>query len=186
MSELAFDLFCGKGGWAPGFIDAGYRVVGFDIEDFSTVYPGEFFRADLRQVHGADLVELFGRPRVAVASVPCQGFSLAAARWHRPPTGFDLWATALRLRAELGCPVIIENVRGAIRFYGKPKLSRFPWYLWGDVPDSLLVPDRLPKKWNAGRYGGKKPEDSAMVPYVLARAVADAFLPEGDRQEGSG
>jgi hypothetical protein len=32
MRPLCFDLFCGLGGWAEGFLAEGYDVVGFDIE----------------------------------------------------------------------------------------------------------------------------------------------------------
>jgi hypothetical protein len=34
----AYDLFCGLGGWAEGFLAEGYEVVGFDIEahDYGT------------------------------------------------------------------------------------------------------------------------------------------------------
>ena len=29
---IVYDLFCGLGGWADGFLAEGYRVVGYDIE----------------------------------------------------------------------------------------------------------------------------------------------------------
>jgi hypothetical protein len=172
MKPLCIDLFCGYGGWARGFLDAGYRVIGFDIEPrCAKRYPGEFVLADVRSLDG----KRFVGARMIVASPPCQGFSLAGARWHRPPYGFELWDAAVRIGKEAGVPLIIENVRGAIRFYGTPAVSRFPWYLWGDVP--AIVPTNLPRKWNAGRYGGKPPEVSAIVPYPLARQIAEACLP---------
>lgn len=29
---IAFDLFCGLGGWAEGLLATGWRVIGFDVE----------------------------------------------------------------------------------------------------------------------------------------------------------
>ena len=46
---LCIDLFCGRGGWARGFLGAGFRVVGFDIEDMGSWYRGSFsHRVDVR------------------------------------------------------------------------------------------------------------------------------------------
>ncbi len=42
------DLCCGnEGGWAKGFLAAGWDVTGVDIED-CPVYPGHFIKADVR------------------------------------------------------------------------------------------------------------------------------------------
>jgi hypothetical protein len=180
--RLLFDFFCGKGGLSAGFLERGWVTVGFDIDPkFERFYPGHFVCADVLTLEGAGLIAQYGKPDAAVAGVPCQGFSLAAARWHRPARGFELWAAAVQLGGELDCPMVIENVRGAQRFFGRPKVSRMPWYLWGDTPPGLLVPTGLPHKWNAGRYGGKKPEDSAIVPIELSRALAVAFEAQGSR-----
>lgn len=47
---LCIDLCCGLGGWAQGFIEAGFRVVGFDIALLP--YPGHLVVQDIRTLDG--------------------------------------------------------------------------------------------------------------------------------------
>ena len=39
-APLAIDLCCGKGGWTRGLIDAGFRVIGFDVIAYPQ-YPAD-------------------------------------------------------------------------------------------------------------------------------------------------
>jgi hypothetical protein len=196
---LCVDLFCGKGGWARGFIDAGYRVRGFDNRDMSKWYPGEFTLADVCDLDGY----FFQGARVVVASPPCTEFStflkgLNVKRWGHPPPdpekGMRLVRTAIqfirRARPEWWA---IENVDRSRRFInrelGHPTYSNHPWYLWGNLP--ALMPGaqgHFPKgafvQHNLKSRGysrpGPEPQSSrAIVPYRIARALADACLPEG-------
>lgn len=121
VKPLLVDLFCGGGGAAKGYADAGFDVIGVDISP-QPDYPFRFFQADaldflnaLVIVHGRLLVDGFPRRVAAVhASPPCQHHSALAGgtngnRHTYPaliePTRVLLEATEL--------PYVIENVVGA-------------------------------------------------------------------------
>jgi DNA (cytosine-5)-methyltransferase 1 len=100
------DLFCGAGGAAKGYADAGFEVVGVDIEPQPN-YPFEFVRADALTfpLDGFDAVH---------ASAPCQAFTVyrnnsAHVRQDHPNL---IPQTRERLIAS-GLPYVIENVPGA-------------------------------------------------------------------------
>ena len=150
MKPLAIDLYCGLGGWAEGFLSEGYRVIGFDIEQFD--YPGELVLRDVMSISGAEIVMRYGIPRVIVASPPCQEPSYRAMPWTRaqklnrkgPPFTFiQLFEACFRIRLEVSVaarftvPLVIENVRGARRWVGWSKAHFGSYYLWGDVPADL-------------------------------------------------
>lgn len=206
MKPLCIDLFCGYGGAARGFLDAGYRVVGFDNEpSCAERYPGEFVLADVRTLDG----RRFQGATVIWASPPCQEFSrLRFLRKNPPPPDMSCVEAVWRIRKESGVRTVMENVEGARRFIGPTTVHRGPWYLWGDVPELLptggtppkegaipraqnpwlvgrpggpsLLPDgsrpRL-KTWGARRKGAVAQRERAMVSYPLARAIAEACLP---------
>lgn len=98
------DLFCCAGGAAKGYADAGFEVVGVDINP-QPHYPYEFHQSDALTypLDGFEVIH---------ASPPCQAYS--ATRW----VGNNLDAPRLiepareRLAAS-GKPYIIENVVGA-------------------------------------------------------------------------
>ncbi len=203
MSEkpLCLDLFCGKGGWAKGFLDAGYRVIGFDLEDFSKHYPGEFHRQDL-----------FGwswsgeQPRVVVGSPPCQPFSTmacckASTREERARKGMDLVFTTYRIVLEAKPTYwAIENVRGALKWFrpllGEPAYTDGTWFLWGNFPPWLMKSANRHYKGKytgpitnvirSGPEAGKKKthyrngwgtaSTVAKIPYDISRGLAEACL----------
>lgn len=196
---ICVDAFCGRGGWARGFLDAGYRVVGVDLEDFSDVYPGEFVRADIRSIH---LTGWAGKVRALVASPPCQSFSTANSKTRSPENGLVLVREAVRLVTECR-PTwwALENVRGAVRYISaelgsEPSLKSRPWYVWGRFPPFLLPrSDRFykgtikPEKvytvktgpstgrtMKVRRYGWTRADLAATVPYEIARGLAEACL----------
>jgi len=194
---LCLDLFCSYGGWARGFLDAGYRVIGFDIEPkCAAKYPGEFILADVSKLDGFR----FKQATVIVASPPCQGFSVARRDKTGRPNDHD-WESvdaAFRVIRESGVRFwAVENVRGAWSWfaprYGDLRYRSRPYYLWGNFPGFILQPP--PSKgfrassWQVKRFGrrfyGKadlypKAERSflrAIIPYPLARALAEACKP---------
>jgi hypothetical protein len=105
VKPRVYDLYCGLGGWAEGFLAEGYDVIGFDIErhDYGTGgYPGKLVLQDIRTLHGAQLYDA----AVIVASSPCQEFSYRAMPWKRakalgpPVDGINLFYQSIRIQHE--------------------------------------------------------------------------------------
>lgn len=101
---LALDLFCGAGGASMGLHNAGYKVVGVDINP-QPRYPFKFIQADAMTfpLDGYDFIW---------ASPPCQGYS------HLTPDiakgRHEKLIPAIRLRLQRsGTRYCIENVAGA-------------------------------------------------------------------------
>ena len=145
---LCIDLFCGYGGWARGFLDAGYWVIGFDNDPkCAKRYPGEFVLEDIRDFDG----RAFPTPRVIVASPPCNFYSKLSLpqSWNRgwkEDDGGELWNEAERIiervKPWFWC---IENVRGAEKIHGKSKMRVGSRYLWGEFP--IMNPKPIYGKW---------------------------------------
>lgn len=108
---ILLDLFCCEGGAARGYQQAGFHVVGVDMEPrFAKRYAGdEFICANV-----IDFMEQ-GMPGVSPdaihASPPCQRYSITnAARKKEYP---DLVGSTRDLLQRSGLPYVIENVVGA-------------------------------------------------------------------------
>jgi DNA (cytosine-5)-methyltransferase 1 len=97
------DLFCKAGGAGRGYADAGFEVIGVDIEP-QPRYPFEFLQADALTfpLAGFDVVH---------ASPPCKVHT-RMKRFAGPSHGDLIPATRRRLVAA-GIPYVIENVPGA-------------------------------------------------------------------------
>lgn len=99
---IAFDLFCGLGGWAEGLLAEGYEVYGFDIERHQygdAKYPAQLILQDVMTIHGSQ----FRNAALIVASPPCQEF----AYYHRfpwkapnPSLGIDLFRACFRIQEQ--------------------------------------------------------------------------------------
>lgn len=109
------DLFCGGGGAADGYHQAGYEVWGVDI-DPQPSYPHHFFRwdaMDFLQTFSLDAVDLIH------ASPPCQPYSKAVtstdSHWNdtRGKNEPALIPALRELLVASGKPYVIENVPGA-------------------------------------------------------------------------
>lgn len=114
MRPLLLDLFCCQGGMSRGFHDAGFDVVGVDI-DPQPNYPFEFFRADsLVVLRGLlDGTQFPGDDFAAIhASPPCPAYSSLGSRYDRTAHP-DLVAPTRELLEATGLPWTIENVPGA-------------------------------------------------------------------------
>jgi DNA (cytosine-5)-methyltransferase 1 len=105
MVMKALDLFCGAGGASMGLHQAGYDVVGVDI-DHQPNYPFEFVKADAVEfpLGGFDLVW---------ASPPCQAFTAYKRRPEHVKPAENLIAVIRRRLQDLDVPWVIENVTGA-------------------------------------------------------------------------
>lgn len=107
MNPRALDLYCGAGGVTEGLKQAGFDVVGVDIE-FQPRYPthSTFVHGDALNIKGIETFDFIW------ASPPCQAHSpmrnAPKAKKHVSLIG----PTRLRLAAS-GLPYVIENVPGA-------------------------------------------------------------------------
>ncbi|WP_239934206.1 SAM-dependent methyltransferase [Streptomyces sp. CBG31] len=108
---IALDLFCCQGGATRGYQQAGYRVVGIDIEDQPRYIGDEFWQADALAWVDQHMDWIRAEVSFIHASPPCQRYSRAQKIQQRehpdliPPTRDLLNAT--------GVPWVIENVEEA-------------------------------------------------------------------------
>jgi DNA (cytosine-5)-methyltransferase 1 len=106
---VILDLFCGAGGAAMGYHQAGFDVIGVDIEP-QPRYPFRFVQGDALDVlAGRDLLPPFDAIH---ASPPCQDHSPLKSRAGEHGTGWMLDATR-RALVRTGLPCVIENVMAA-------------------------------------------------------------------------
>jgi hypothetical protein len=175
------------GGWSIGFHRQGFDCLGIDMVDLG--YPYEFIQKDIRTIQ-----EPLGKFDCVVASPPCTEFSpLTKLSWRKgqrgppdPEKGMTLVMEALRIISLVRPKFwLIENVKGAIPYFGKipmlwrPQAKIGSYCLWGNFPE--LDFNGHPTK------GGNKiglPEDSyrdplrswkrARIPVELSLAVARA------------
>lgn len=114
------DLFCGAGGAGKGYADAGFEVIGVDI-DPQPQYPLAFLQADaikiLERLAEGRVIEVDGRGFTIEdfdaihASPPCQAFTNAQKIMGN--THPDLVAPTRDLLHRIGLPYVIENVPGS-------------------------------------------------------------------------
>lgn len=171
MKPLVLDLCCGLGGWSAGFIAEGWEAVGVDLADFAAAYPGRFIQADLLTWEGWRELS----PGLIVASPPCEEFSRHSMPWtrakHPPPPSLALWERCRHIAGQLGCPIILENVRGAQPWLGRSSLNCGAFHLWGNVP--ALIPGFSGRTKET--YGSKERARRAKVPLDLSRWIARSF-----------
>lgn len=108
------DLFCGAGGAAMGYFEAGFEVVGVDIAP-QPRYPFEFHQADALEWLG--MAEVFGPPLDGFdaihASPPCQHFA-KTTKWRGSQDDHqDLLTPTLARLVAAPVPWVVENVPGA-------------------------------------------------------------------------
>lgn len=138
------DLFCCGGGAGMGYAQAGFEVVGVDIEH-QPHYPFEFHQADALAYlaeHGHEFDAIHASP-------PCQAYSAATTLQRAAGTDYpDLLAPTRDALDALGLPYVIENVpRSPMRpdlrlcgcFFGLP-LRRERWFELNWSP-AVLLPD---------------------------------------------
>lgn len=100
------DLFCGGGGAAKGYYDAGFDIVGVDIAP-QPHFPYTFIQADALTfpLEGYDAIH---------ASPPCQGYSYATINARQKGVVYPDYLECMRQRfLTSGKTWIIENVPGA-------------------------------------------------------------------------
>jgi len=104
------DLFCGAGGAARGYQNAGFYVVGIDIKPMPRYCGDEFHQADALEYlakHGAEFDAIHASP-------PCQGYSrLRHLPWLKDKVYPMLIDKTKDLLKSTGKPWVIENVEDA-------------------------------------------------------------------------
>lgn len=125
------DLYCKAGGAGKGYHDAGFEVVGVDIEP-QPRYPFEFIRADAIEFAAA-----YGSQFDAIhASPPCQRYASITRTARTQDKHPDLIVPTREILLQSGKPYVIENVPGARR------LLRNPLMLCGTMFGLLVIRHR--------------------------------------------
>jgi DNA (cytosine-5)-methyltransferase 1 len=118
---VILDLFCGAGGCTKGYQDAGFQVVGVDVNPQPNYCGDTFIQADALEMATALAKDgaLFCGPGLTIlmpdavhASPPCPRYSTITpsnARGRHP----DLIARIRELLIAAGLPYVIENVVGS-------------------------------------------------------------------------
>ena len=113
MKPVLLDLFCGAGGAARGYADAGFDIIGVDIRP-QPRYPFRFVQGDATDVLASwDILPRFAAVH---ASPPCQSESDLR---HRTGKDYpDLLTPTLGRLADLPVPWVVENVASTQKMPG--------------------------------------------------------------------
>lgn len=101
------DLFCGGGGCTKGYQNAGFYVVGVDINPQPRYCGDEFYQDD-----AIEYVKKYGHLFDAIhASPPCQEYTKSAKQWRLNGNKYpDLISKTRDILIKSGKPYVIENV----------------------------------------------------------------------------
>lgn len=154
------DLFCCQGGASRGYADAGFEVVGVDIEP-QPRYPFEFIQAD-----AVEYVRAHGHEFDAIhASPPCQAHTRAQKIMKREHPDFIV-PTRQALR-DSGRFYVIENVPGA------PLLDPF------ELCGAMFGLETYRHRWFESNVRGeilRHPKHSARTAKMGRPAAPDEFM----------
>lgn len=165
--SLAVELFSGTAGATAAFKKHGWRVVTVDLDGRHR--PS--IVADVRWLPLALGPDVDRPVELLWCSPPCTEFS--DANPHRPlRPSLDLHRASLAaVRALRPKFWIVENVRGAIPFFGIPAQKIGPWCLWGYFP--LLDVSLEMHDHKKGAYYSAVARGA--VPYALSEALYRAI-----------
>jgi len=163
---LMLDLCSGLGGASAAMIERGWSVITVDIEP--KFKPSII--ADIRNWSWPGK-----RPDLIWASPPCVEFSRESMPWSKTGNQPDMSIIdACKQIIQESKPIywIIENVRGAIPYLGKPRTICGPFYLWGFFPDlGEVYMDYRPKE----SFSSNQRAERAKIPHCISNAVAIAI-----------
>jgi DNA (cytosine-5)-methyltransferase 1 len=109
MKLKLLDLYCGGGGASFGYEQAGFEVIGVDLNK-QPKYRGEFIQADAIDFLKAHYSEF----DIIHASPPCQAYSMASMQFRKKGKNYpDLIEITRSELIKTGLPYVIENVPGA-------------------------------------------------------------------------
>lgn len=182
------DLFCGRGGWSKPFIEDGDEVWGIDIKDYG--YPGNLIKEDIRNLDGYGFSDM----DLIIGSPPCSEFTTArgwrknypAWRQPNPEEGVKLIQHFYRFVKEAQPDFwAMENLERTKLWWKEPPIWKFKIsvggrrLLWGNF-NLPLSPEFKINRWmgleraQRIKHGRLSAQDRAMIPYPIARFVADS------------
>ena len=89
----------------------------------------------------------------------------------------SIYQTCLRIIAEVNPRYwVIENVIGAVKYFGQYRTHFGPFYLWGNFPDLGRIELNYRKKESMSSTAAA---ERAIIPLQISRAIANAI--EGQR-----
>jgi DNA (cytosine-5)-methyltransferase 1 len=111
MGPHVLDLFCGAGGFAAGFREAGFDILGAIDQSYTAFltyhhnFPNALFlNKDLHELHSIDILDKLGvTPDVIIASPPCEPYT--AANMHRQKQPLD------RLYEDVVGQLVLDAIR---------------------------------------------------------------------------
>lgn len=162
------DLFCGYKGASEAMQRRGWFVETLDVR----VCFNPTHLTDIREWTYAPKNEKKRIPDLIWASPPCQEFSRHSMPWTRAknpaPPDLSLLEAAKRIIAEINPRWwVIENVRGAIPYLGRPTKKIGAFCLWGSFPD---FEGEVTKKKESLQSWQR--QERARVPYPISLALA--------------
>lgn len=160
------DLCSGLGGASEAMRQRGWRVITLDNDP--SFNPD--ICVDVREYDYQG-----ERPDLVWASPPCNEFSRESFPWSRTGVRPDLSVyNACKCIISQADPRfwIIENVRGAVPYFGPYSAVYYPFYLWGFFPPLGRV--RLNYRHKES-YPSKSKALRGQIPYSLSLAVAVAI-----------
>lgn len=160
IGDFVLDLFSGTRAATAPWARRGYNVICVDNDPRTR--PD--ILADVRAL------PIAGRPIFIWASPPCQQYSLANQA-RRPD--LSLWEATLEVIRELAPRFwVIENVRGACRYWGIPAARWGPWFIWANFRI------RVPRSSAPPKMRHRDPAERARIPTLLANAVYRSWSDE--------
>jgi len=164
------DLFCGAGGAAMGYSQAGWEVMGIDIKRQGH-YPFIYCEMDVMELLKTHKEWIRAHFDVIHASPPCQNYSVLKAL-HKDIDHPDLVTDVRTALQQIGLPYIIENVAGAplinpIRLCGTMfnlRLFRHRYFEIGQKGNTIHI--EQPEHTSHRKLGLKAPRTSREPVYA--------------------
>lgn len=164
------DLCCGLKGASSAMTSPGWKVITLDIDP--SFNPD--VQADIRRwIYQGD------RPDLIWASPPCNEFSREFFPWSNTgnPPDLSIYHACKRIISQVKPRYwIIENVRGAVPYFGHYSAVYYPYYLWGFFPHLGEIHF---KRRHKDSYPSTAKALRAKIPYELSLAVANSISLQG-------